>query len=202
MFGVAGTARRKCIALSAVLASLWRSSISILVLLLAACTPPEPQHDFSGEEAFQTTDPSRLFFLNVRASSYYQEAVKGQHMDLYRNRKFSQTATRPLLIPIIINAWVKHEAYLFVRPNKFPSLAPTLRVRYTGDSTSGIYSLNTATRPEQYAFATQLYSSIVEGHELEVMLADSSFAPIFQDRGERAAYLATVQDYYRLTERI
>lgn len=174
----------------------------LVVVLIAACASPEPQEAVEGEKMFRTTDPSRLFFNNVRSSSYYLERPRGTDLELYRNRAFSQTAKRPVLVPIIVNAWLKHEAYLFVRPNDFPGLHDPLTVYWRADTTVGQLRLETPTRPEQYRFANALYTHVRSDHKLDVLLQDSSRSPIFESRAERAAYLATIRDYYRLTERI
>ena len=174
----------------------------LALIVCGGCASPEPEVDFTGDEAFRTTDPSRLFFNNVRSSSYYLERPRGTDLELYRNRKFSQTVKRPILVPIIVNAWLKHEAYLFVRPNDFPELHSPLTVQWRTDSTAGHYVLDVPSRPAQYEFASRLYGSVRSGHPLAVMLRDSSYVPVFEQRAERAAFLATVRDYYRLTERI
>lgn len=170
----------------------------------AACSAPAPQPIPSdADPAFRVSEPSRLFFLNVRANSYYQERPKGTELDLYRSRRFSQTAQRPVLVPVIVHAWLKGEAYLFVRPNAFPELAPGPVVRWrAGDTLGGRHVLRIPTRPAQFAFANDLYASMLAGHELAVQLRDSTFAPVFETRAERAAYLAVMRDYYRLTDRM
>ena len=180
-----------------------RTGFAVLALGLAtACTSPQPQRNFDGDPAFRTTAPSRLFFNNVRSSAYYSERRKGTELDLYRNRKFSQTQKRPLLVPVIVNDWMNEEAFLFIRPNKFEGLGDPLSVRFTGDTISGTYTLDIPNKAAQYDFATDLFESIDRGDALAVMLADSTFVPIYESRAERGAFLTVMRDYYRLTERM
>ncbi len=170
--------------------------------VLVACSAPQPQRDFTGDPDFRTTQPSRLFFANVRASNYYLERPAGTELSLYRNRKFSQTSKRPILIPVIVQALLKDEAYLFIRPNDFRGLADPLTVAWSTDTSKGTYTLDVLTRPAQFDFATELYAALLGGQRLSVRLADSSYMPIFEDEVERAAFAVTTADYYRLTERI
>jgi len=177
--------------------------LAILVIgLVLACSSPAPEPVSEGDPAFRTTDPSRLFFQNVRSASYYLERPKGTALELYRHRRFSQTAKRPLLIPIIVQAWVKHEAYLFIRPNDFPQIHQPLTVRWQYQDESAEISMTEGTRSDQFQFANDLYASVRAGHNLELLKQDSSYTPILTSRAERSAFLATVRDYYRLTERI
>ena len=169
----------------------------------AGCEAPRAQRDFSGDPAFRTTPPSHLFFKNVRASSYYAERPKGMELDLYRHRRFSQTAKRPMLIPVIIDDWMRDQAYLFVRPNDFAGIHDPLTVKVMRPRGDTVLTMpDVPTRPAQFAFANELYAQLLEGHRVYLLQVDSTYLPIYEQRAERASYLAVMQDYYRLTERI
>ena len=177
--------------------------VSACLLTTVSCGETHrPDRSADADPAFRVSEPSRLFFLNVRAANYYQTRPRGTEVDLYRSRKFSQTQRRPVLVPTIVHAYLKNEAYLFVQPNDFPGLADPLTVAWESADSSGAYRLDVPTRPAQLAFAIDLYERMLDGHRLAVVLADSSRVPVFETRTERSQYLGVMQDYFRLTDRI
>ena len=176
--------------------------MALAVLLVACGEPHRPERAADADPAFRVSEPSRLFFLNVRSAGYYQSRPRGTDLDLYRSRKFSQTLKRPILVPTIVHAYLRNEAYLFVQPNDFPGIAEPLSVTWDHADSAGVHRLDVPTRPAQLAFALDLYESILAGHRLEVVLSDSSRAPVLETRAERSQYLGVLQDYFRLTDRI
>jgi len=175
---------------------------AFLVLLLKSCAPPQPQREFSGDKTFRTTQPSRLFFANTRAHTYYRNRPKGTDLDVYRFRKFQHTRKRPMLIPIIVDAYLKDEAYLFIEANKYPDLSDPLTFEVKSKTQTDTFRLDLPSRKAQLEFATDLYEAVLNGHHIGVMVRDTGFHPILEKRAERAAFQAVVKDYYRLTERI
>lgn len=178
------------------------AAVVFLVALYSCGEPHRPDRSADADPEFRVTEPSRLFFLNVRASDYYHSRRKGTDLDVYRPRRFSQTRRRPILAPAIVHAYLKNEAYLFVQGNDFPDLASPLTVTWHRGDSTGAYRLDVPTRPAQYRFAVDLYDSILAGDELAVLLRDSTEAPIYETRAERGYFLATMRDYFRLTDRI
>jgi len=174
----------------------------MIAVMLASCAPPQPQREFTGEKIFRTTQPSRLFFANTRAHSYYRKRPPGTDLDVYKLRKFQFTTKRPMLIPIIVDAYLKDEAYLFVEANKFPGLSDPITFRVESKESIDTLRLDLPSRKAQLAFATDLYAGIMEGHKISVMVRDTGFVEIYEKRAERSAFQAVVKDYYRLTERI
>jgi hypothetical protein len=174
-------------------------SISIL---FAACTSPEPQKEFTGDRQFRTTDPSRLYFNNIRSTSYYRSKYKPANADLYRNRKLSFNNKRPIIHPVIVNNWMSDEAYIFIEKNEYlEGWSDTLTVRWSqNDSIGGEYLLPIPSRPEMYAFAGKLYAAMKEGKDLETKNAKGEFVPLLKNQEDRTAFQVTMRDYYRLTE--
>ena len=107
-----------------------------------------------------------------------------------------------MLIPIIVDAYLKDEAYLFIEANDFPGHSDPMTIRIQKDSAMDTISLSDPSRKGQLAFATDFYEGILKGGKIEVMVRDTGFAEIYESRAERASFLAVVKDYYRLTERI
>lgn len=177
--------------------------ISLLFLLgAAACISPEPQKEFTGDRQFRTTDPSRLYFNNIRSTAYYRERKGNTRIDLYRNRKLSFVNTRPILHPIIVNNWMKDEAYLFIEKNDYRyGWSDTLTVEWAhNDSIGGYYTLPLGTRPAMYAFAGRIYDGLQRGQSLRVKNREGKYVPILQNLTDKNAFQTVMRDYYRLTE--
>ncbi len=180
----------------------YRFAWVILVLLFAKCSSPQPQREFTGDKVFRTTQPSRLFFANTKAHGYYRKRPPGTELDVYTSRKFRATRKQPKLIPIIVDAYLKDEAYLFIEANKYPGISDPLTIRVQTDSISDTFSIEIPTRRAQLEFATDLYEGILHGKQVEVLVHDTAFVKIYEKRTERAAFQSVFTDYYRLTERI
>jgi hypothetical protein len=121
---------------------------------------------------------------------------------VYTSRKFRATRKQPKLIPIIVDAYLKDEAYLFIETNKYPGISDPLTIRVQTDSISDTFSIEIPTRRAQLEFATDLYEGILHGKQVEVLVHDTAFVKIYEKRTERAAFQSVFTDYYRLTERI
>lgn len=171
-----------------------------MLMLLAACGTKRKE-PFDGDPAFRMSQPSRLYFANIRASSYYFEKPKGTDLEVYRLRKFSNTAKRPMVIPLIVQAYLKDEAYVFVRPNDFPRLGPGLRIDFTHPDTSGSYVLDAGSKAQQLQLAEDLRTSVLRGDSLSVRLNDGTAAPIYRTREERGHLLTVMLDYDRLRDK-
>ena len=168
------------------------------------CEQPEAQKVFTGDKQFRTTDPSRIRFHNVRSVYYYRERAKHTKMDIYKLRKFEMTKKRPVLIPVIINNWMKDEAYLFFENNLYPYFTDTITIKYQQqtDSTTaeGFYTLPLRNKKFQYEFGGHLFESLTRGDKLFLKNSQKEFVPIYDDPKDKAAFITTIKDYYRLTE--
>jgi len=171
-------------------------------LLFGACNSPEPQKKYTGEKLFRTTDPSRLYFNNIRSTAYYRKKSPHSETDMYRNRKLSFNNQRPIIHPIIVNNWMSDEAYIFIEKNEYlGGWSDTLTIRWSiEDSIGGKYLLPIPSRPEMYELAGKLYAAMKEGQLLEVKDAEGEFVPLLENQQDRSAFQTTMRDYYRLTE--
>lgn len=107
-----------------------------------------------------------------------------------------------MLIPIIVEAYLKDEAYVFVRPNDFQGFHSPITLQVHNGTPDTLLRLDDQTRPGQLQFASLLYEHLMEGDTLQVLLRDSSWQQVYELRAERAAFFSVMQDYYRLTERL
>ncbi len=172
----------------------------LLGLLFYACERPKPQKVFTGEKQFRTTDPSRLYFNNIRSSNYYKKRIPNTKVDTYRHRKFSYTDKRPILYATIINRWMEEEAYVFIEKNDYPAFTDSLVIQWKKDSLAGEYVLDRFTKENQFEFAGRLYESIAQKQKLQLLLSNDETTPIFTEIKDQQAFLATMRDYYELIE--
>ena len=174
-----------------------------LWLLLAACGGQDgQQEDNAGDRTYRTTAPSLLYFKNMRSSYYTLNEQPRTRIELYRLRKFVQLSGEEIvLVPVIANNWMKDEAYLFLEsPELGKGLASPITIRWEAQGDTGLYQLQPATIDKQYELAMQLYKSLLEGHQIEALAADSTWAPIFTGKDSRSHFITSVRDYLRLTE--
>ena len=179
--------------------------VALSALALGACRN-ERHEPFDGDPRFRVSQPSRLYFANVRATSYYLERPRGTELEIYKLRQFSKTGKRPMLTPVIVQAYLKDEAYVFLRPNTYPGILSEFGVDFRGVTsggrdTSGTYRLRVPTKPEQAAFAEDLRRSILRGDSLALHLVGGERAPIYATRAERGLFLTVMRDYDALTDK-
>jgi hypothetical protein len=178
--------------------------VVMVLLVFVNCETPKPQKVFTGDKQFRTTDPSRLRFLNVRAAYYYRERPQHTKLDIYKLRKFSNGKNKPVIAPVIVNNWMKDEAYLFFENNLYPYFRDTITIKWIekNDSitNSGFHELTLKTKKNQYEFGGKLYESIQKGHDLFLKNTKNELVPIYNNGEERSAFTMTIRDYYRLTE--
>jgi len=177
-----------------------------IVLLVFFCLiscerVPEPKQ-FSGNPLYRTTDPSRLYFNNIRSNSYYRQRKTNTKIDIYKYRKLKISRKEPLIQAKIVNNWLQDEAYIFIDKNDYVGgFSDTLTVQWQADSTSGYHYLALANKKNQYDFAQAIYESIEARHSLSVKTLKNGFVPVFDNREERVNFRTTLNDYYKLTER-
>ena len=151
---------------------------------------------------FHTTDPSRLYFKNIRSASYQLTEQPGTRVEFYQLRQFDPSPGRPVLIPVIANNWMQDEAYLLIRTNEYVGgFADTLRIFWTASDSSGSFDLTAAGFPQQYAFARRLSAALRAGHELRILTAGADTVPVFSNYGDRSHFQTTLRDFEKLIER-
>lgn len=171
----------------------------ISFMFLHCSVQPNPDKEHVPNERFKTTQPSRLYFNNMRSVSYDSERKGASKMDVYQLRSFSKTKDRPIIYPAIVDNWMKDEAYVFVQQNDYDAFADTLRVFWSKGEEEGVLELLRPTMLEQQSFATSIYEKLAEGNDLRVATTSGTQA-IFKDRQDRNNFMTVMKDYYRLIE--
>ncbi len=171
-------------------------SISICL----ACESNKQPKAFTGDRQFQTTDPSRLYFKNIRSIAYYRTRKPHSDIDIYQVRKFSRTDKRPIIYPQILDNWLDNEAYIFLEKNAFPKFASPLTIKAESDSLSTTFEIDIFNKKNQYEFASSIFNALSNGQELSVKTKEASFVPIFQNYQDKSNFMMTMRDYYGLIE--
>jgi hypothetical protein len=151
----------------------------------------------TGDQRFHTTQPSLLYFKNMRSTQYVMEEQAQSRIELYRHKKFGEEESLPPVFPVIANHWLQDEAYLFLQtqPGLFTPL--TLATDSTG---SEPLSLESPKPAQQYELAMQLYDGLKDQKQWYVKQQDGQFTPLYQEGEEKTAFLLTLRDYLKLTE--
>lgn len=157
------------------------------------------------QSSFFVNDASHVYFKNVRAY-YYDEkpgpgANSAERMKLYQLRKFSDTPDRPILFPVIVDNWIKDEAYLFIEENEYVGgfKKPLTVLAIEAKDTSTI-ELTRPTMDAQLAFAELLKTRLEADQVLLILDSMGTATPIFTDKQDQLNFLTTLKDYKKLTE--
>ncbi|MEM9922113.1 MAG: hypothetical protein AAF990_28675 [Bacteroidota bacterium] len=171
----------------------------LFILAFIACDNPQPQ-ETSGEKIFRTTDPSRLYFRNIRSTHYYHERQESGNMDIYRLRRYSKVKKRPVLRPVIVNNWMQDEAYVLVEDNGFEQIATPYAISVEKDTSLAPVVLTNPGKQGQYDFAASVFKWLREGHDLQIRLKDGGSASLFSNYEDKNNFIMVMNDYYRLTD--
>lgn len=171
------------------------------LLTLFACDVPKAQKEFKGEQQYRTTDPSRLYFKNMRSVYYFRSRKPRSKKDIYTLKRASRDRDRPLLYPTIINNWLEDEAYIFIEKNAYPYFPEdSLHIRWQSVDSTGTFALGVPTKKAQYEFAGVLYDCLRQGHQLSFESKKGDTVSLFDRHQDRKDFLIVMRDYYKLTE--
>ena len=173
----------------------------VLGTLLFSCGPsPQEGDNATGESRFHTTPPSLLYFKNMRSTRYTMKEQAKSRIELYRHKQFGPAGEGPAVYPIIANNWLQDEAYLFFERGKGPA---TLQepLAFASDTTGKELTRLQGPQPgQQYELAMKLYEGLKNKKQWYIEQQDGQFTPLYHEGNQRAAFLATLQDYLKLTD--
>jgi len=150
---------------------------------------------------YRTTDPSKLYFKNIKSIAYYVQTVEPNRMEKYTFRKFDKSNEQPNLYPLIINNWMEDEAYIFLEKNDFPNWADPMTIQVKADTATYDIQMLRAGKEHQYDFAEKLFQNIQAKNDLSVKVSDSTYLPFLQNYRDRIYFMTVMKDYYRLIEK-
>jgi len=164
------------------------------------CEQNKAAKEFAGNPKFQTTDPARLYFNNIRSVAYYKTRKQHAEMDIYQLKKKAQTDKRPIIHPIIVDNWIDNEAYLFLEKNDFPQFFDPLTIKVEQDTNVAIFEIEVFNKENQYEFAAKIYAALKERQSLSLKNKAGIFIPIFENYQDKSNFMITMTDYFRLIE--
>lgn len=182
----------------------------VCLVSLSTCQNSPDQEDPSPETTadrspFFVDDASHLYFKNMRAYYYDESPGPGNsnadRMNLYQLRRFSNTSDRPILYPLIVDNWIKDEAYLFIEKNAYRGgFKDPLTVLAIEANDTSLLELNRPNMKTQLDFAILLEARLEAGQDLLVFDSTGVAVPIFADKQDQLNFLTTLKDYKKLTE--
>ncbi len=169
---------------------------------LAACNLDKDTPVDDQKAKFTTSDPSELFFKNVRQIYYDQEEMVAAKLNIFRLGDRSRAEDYPVINLAIASNWRYDEAYLLVEPNAYLEGLDSIRVTWKDpvNQQTGTYRWARGNKEAQFAFASQLYRSVQRGQQLFVTNARGEQEKLLDRYDDREAFRKTMFDYYRLVD--
>ncbi len=170
--------------------------------MLTACNLNKDTQVDEATAKFTTSDASELFFKNVRQVRYDLQEVPDAKINIFRIGERSQAEDYPVLNLAIAINWRHDEAYLLTEPNTYLQSMDTIRVHWQ-DSVNqqrGRYLWTGGDKEAHFTFASQIYRSIQQGHQLSVTNPKGEPEDFLREYNDREAFRKTVFDYYRLVD--
>lgn len=179
-----------------------RSLVLCLMLLTACyCSPaPDAAQAPGTPKAYRTTQPSLLYFKNMRSANYQQEEQKGTRITLYTHNRLQDQKRDSLgFVPQIASDWLNDRAFL-IPDWQGEYLTPTVPLTVSYDDTSLV--LKGAPTPiAQTDWLLEVHQLMQDGEQLYLATEQRGLYPILQDERLQATFATVVKDYLRLTER-
>ncbi len=174
----------------------------IMLGSLAGCNLDKDTQVDDKKAKFTTSDPSELFFKNVRQIYYDQEEMAAAKLNIFRLGDRSEAEDYPVINLAIASNWRYDEAYLLVEPNAYLEKLDSIRVTWKSPESQqeGTYRWAQGNKEAQFAFASQLYRSIQQGHQLYVTNPRGEQERLLDRYDDREAFRKTMFDYYRLVD--
>lgn len=174
----------------------------ITSIALAACNLDKDTQVDDKKSKFTTSDASELFFKNVRQIYYDQEEMAAAKLNVFRLGDRSRADDYPVINLAIASNWRYDEAYLLVEPNAYLEKLDSIRVTWKAPESAqtGTYRWVRGNKEAQFVFASQLYRSVQQGHQLYVTNARGEQEKLLDRYDDREAFRKTMFDYYRLVD--
>ncbi len=175
--------------------------VCICFVGLFACDTPKPQKEYTGKRQFRTTEPSRLFFKNMRSAYYFRSRKPNSKKDIYKLKKASKDNDRPLLHPIIINDWMNDMAFIFIEKNNykyFPN--DDLNVLWQHADSTGNFVWKSLSKEAQFEFAGEICDALLKGYDMSLISEKGDTIPFLNVHQDRRNFAVVMRDFYKLAE--
>lgn len=173
----------------------------VAVFLLLSCNVDKEKNISSTNPRFSTSDPSELFFKNIRQNSYDKEELAAGKMIVNRMIGRSLVNDYPVINLAIVINWRYDESYILIEPNEYFETPTTINVAWENskDGSRGQYLYEEGNKESQFLLATNIYTSLLRGDKLFIK-KDDVLTPFLVNSAEREIFRKTMLDYYRLVD--
>ncbi len=170
-----------------------------LFIFLLSCQPYKDRRIDLEQLNFSTIDPAELFFKNVRQLYYEKEEWREAKLDVYRYKDLNPGEDYPIINPAIVINWYSDQAYILLEPNAFFAGADKIEVLWNDRTSnqSGSYPVSLETKEAQLLWASQVYLSLQDNHQLKVII-DGQQLDFLTDQTDKENFRITLFDFYRL----
>ncbi len=174
----------------------------LVLLFFWSCGESPPPGEAKKDIIFSTTDPSYLFFKNMRSSYYEQSQQPNTRVDLYRLRKMTAPSDQPLIFPVIADNWMQDEAYLLIQTKDYPGgYTDPLRVFWKNGAEEGMIEMQSPPHFEHhYDFALALNEALKKDYTVEMENQQGERIPVFERYDQKSGFMTTVRDFKKLVE--
>ncbi len=171
----------------------------VVAFLFAQCADPPAADQSHLYDIEHTSDPSELYFKNVRRSKYYLLPSKDQRIQEYKHKKWVITKERPQIIPHILINKHRDKAHLMLNTNSYPTLHEPMILRVISLQDTTLYTHQYPVK-KQMALAVKLDQALQLQSRLSIMQRDSTFVDVLNNSEDRSPFGTTMRDYLRLIE--
>lgn len=180
-----------------------RKIIGVAILAAMIGCASDNQKKAGTEARYSTSDANEIFFKNVRQTEYNKEVMEAAKLDVYRMADRPTDEDLPQVNLAITINWRYDEAYILVEPNGFLASEDSLLVQWqdTVHQTSGMYLFPFGNKDTHYIFATSIYNSLLENHNLLIQ-KEGEMLPFLRGKNERETFRRTMLDYLRLVDAV
>lgn len=173
------------------------------LLVFTGCQePPDADRSAGTPKAFQTTQPSLLYFKNMRSSAYQQEELKPSRITFYIHNRLQKDQQQDSLgfLPCIASDWMNDRAFLVPRwtGRHLQPFEPLTAVYGPNDQT---IQAEGRSPMQQTQWLLAVHQQHLNGQQVRIRVGDGQTYPLLPNQETQTYFETIVRDYKRLTER-
>lgn len=171
------------------------------LLLLFNCGEPRGSTASTGDAIFHTTDPARLYFKNIRSSSYSSQTQKETQVEIYTLRNWPDASYGPYLRASIVDNWLNDEAYIdLLEVTDTVKWQQPYQIIWISKADTVTLSYERTDWDSQRRLASKLYKLLLRGGNGMIETNNGQRFPLFADESARRAFRITLKDYMKLVD--
>lgn len=172
---------------------------AVITMLSSGCEPNQDSAESTVDKTYKTTQPSLLFFKNMRSSYYRSSEENESRITVYHlNRWQNITRTDQVWEVAIASDWLNDRAFLL------PEWEGDKPVKLTYTNRSGTVqeiALPKSAPDVQTDWVLDLAALVAEGSDIRAYFEGDRHGLLLPDAASKACFQTVVTDYLRLTER-